>query len=114
MDNLRPKGRGQSEAPSEPTPGLDYFTEGEEPTQRSYPDELGCPEIRELSSDYVEEELPAGLVVSIRRHLVECKNCTAFVNTFRRTIDMMRELPVVQAPDKIRRSILDVISKRKS
>ena len=67
-----------------------------------------------MASDYVEESLSEGLVAAMRRHLAECKNCTSFINTFRRTIDMVRGLPLAKAPGRLRRSILDEISKPQS
>ena len=114
LTSIWPRGREHREAslPSGQELGRDHSTEEDASTAQSYPEKIECPEVRELASDYLDESLPGGLLAKIRRHLAECKSCTAFVNTFRRTVDMMRELPVVKAPDSIRRGILDSISRR--
>lgn len=81
---------------------------------REDPPELECAEVRELASEYLDEELQGGILATLRRHLAECDNCNAFINTLKRTIGMMRELPLAKAPDSVRRSILDATSKRQS
>jgi len=78
------------------------------------PDEVGCPEVRELTSDYLEESLSGGWVDAIKRHLSDCEACTAFINTFRATVDMLREIPRAHAPESVRHSIIAAISKHRS
>ncbi len=75
-------------------------------------DGYDCPQVREMSSDYIEEELQGGVMAALRRHLEACENCSVFINTLRRTIAMMRDLPLVKAPDSIKRNIIDTVSKR--
>ena len=77
------------------------------------PDGYDCPQVRDMSSDYIEEELQGGVMAALRRHLEACENCSAFINTLRRTIVMMRDLPLVKAPDSIKRNIIETVSKRK-
>ena len=76
-------------------------------------DGYDCPQIREMGSDYIEEELQGGVMAALKRHLEACENCSAFINTLRRTVVMMRDLPLVKAPDSIKRNIIDAVSKRK-
>ena len=76
-------------------------------------DGYDCPQIREMGSDYIEEELQGGVMAALKRHLEACENCSAFINTLRRTVAMMRDLPLVKAPDSIKRNIIDAVSKRK-
>ncbi len=75
-------------------------------------DGYDCPQVREMGSDYSEEELQGGVLAALRRHLEACENCSAFINTLRRTIVMMRDLPLVKAPDSLKRNIIDTVSKR--
>ena len=73
-------------------------------------DGYDCPEVRDMGSDYIEEELQGGVMAALKRHLEACENCSAFINTLRRTVVMMRELPLVKAPDSIKRNIIDAVS----
>lgn len=67
--------------------------------------ELDCPEVRDLSSDYVEEELTGSLRTRVQEHLDRCGACRSFVETLRSTIRMLRELPTQKAPPELRDSI---------
>ncbi len=86
---------------------------GETDQVSASPDGYDCPQVREMGSDYIEEELQGGVLAALRRHLEACENCSAFINTLRRTIAMMRDLPRVKAPDSIKRNIIETVSKRK-
>lgn len=90
-----------------------FLSRGEKvPAEGQFPSKVDCIQVREMASDYVEEDLPGGMLATIRRHLDECKHCTAFINTFRGTIEMMRDMPIAKASDKVRQSINDAISRR--
>ena len=68
-----------------------------------------CEEARMLSSDYLDGELEPGLRQKIRAHLAECEACSAFINTLRATIDILRGAPPQPAPDGYKSRILQRI-----
>ena len=64
-------------------------------------DEPTCQEVRERSSEYVDEELSGSLLQRFRQHLRDCQNCNAFVATLRATVLAVRNMPRQQAPPEL-------------
>ncbi len=69
--------------------------------------EIDCKEVRELSSDYLEEDLPPAKRSAIQSHLSKCGPCQAFVDTLASTISILASLPRISAPASLKRSILN-------
>ena len=69
--------------------------------------DMNCMEVRQLSSDYIEEELPPAKQSSVRAHLNRCGPCKAFVDTLAATIGTLARLPRMPAPPTIKQSILE-------
>jgi predicted anti-sigma-YlaC factor YlaD len=67
--------------------------------------EIDCKGVRELSSDYLEEDLPTAKRSTIQSHLSKCGPCQAFVNTLASTIRILASLPRVSPPASFKRSI---------
>ena len=65
-----------------------------------------CGEVHRVSSDYLENETDSKIRDRIRRHLEWCKPCSAFVNTLRSTIDLLRTSPSREAPPNLQTNIL--------
>lgn len=83
---------------------------------RTQPAELTCAEVRELGSDYLEHNPQADsanstLFEMVRRHLEACSACRLFLEGLRRTVSMLRQLPPAQAPDSLRKQILNRTTK---
>ena len=73
-----------------------------------------CVEVRNLSSDFIDEELDDAAVQRVRTHISWCGPCNAFINTLRSTIDLLRASPKHEAPEDLRQRIRDNIqSERK-
>jgi predicted anti-sigma-YlaC factor YlaD len=68
--------------------------------------EIDCEGVRELSSDYLEEDLPTAKRSTIQSHLSKCRPCQAFVDTLASTISILASLPRVSPPASFKRSIL--------
>ena len=69
--------------------------------------DVDCNEVRRLSSDYLEEDLPEAKQSAMQGHLSKCGPCRAFVDTLASTIGVLRRLPRVQAPPGLKQSLLD-------
>jgi anti-sigma factor RsiW len=55
--------------------------------------EMGCQELVEVITDYLEGTLPAADVERFETHLGECDACTMYLEQMRATIDAMGHLP---------------------
>ena len=73
--------------------------------------EVDCEEVRRVSSDYIEEDLPPPRMSAVHAHLSNCGPCKAFVDTLATTIGMLARLPRVKAPDKFKQSVMDRIKR---
>ncbi len=70
-------------------------------------DDVDCNEVRRLSSDYLEEDLPAAKQSIIQSHIANCGPCRAFIDTLASTIGILSKLPQVAAPAYFKQSILE-------
>ena len=76
-------------------------------------DEVDCKEVRNLSSDYLEEDLAPPKRSAIQTHLSNCGPCRAFVDTLATTIGILSRFPKVSAPSNFRDSVMDRIKQEK-
>ena len=69
----------------------------------SAPHGRGSPECRELFarlSDYLDGEVPAEIRAEIEGHLGACPPCEAFLESLRRTVGLVRDLPTPGLPEE--------------
>ena len=71
--------------------------------------ELDCNEVREASSDFIDDELSSAESSRIRSHLERCGPCTAFVNSLKTTIGMLRSTATSGAPSGFRQRVYERI-----
>ena len=69
--------------------------------------ELDCPEVREASSDFVDGDVSDKKRARIAFHLERCGPCTAFVNTLKATVDLLRAAPDQELPAGFKQRIKD-------
>ena len=62
---------------------------------------MSCREIIELLIDFVSDELPADLRDRIEQHLRACPPCVTYVETYRLTIKLTRQLPCQPMPPQL-------------
>ena len=74
-----------------------------------HPNEVDCIDTRQLSSDYLEENLPPKKLAAIQRHLSNCGPCQAFVDTLASTIGVLSRFPRVTLPSSFKQSLMDRI-----
>ncbi len=73
--------------------------------------EVDCNEVRRLSSDYIEDDLPEVKHSAIRTHLSNCGPCRAFVDTLGSTIGILSRLPPATAPASFKQSLMERIKR---
>jgi predicted anti-sigma-YlaC factor YlaD len=66
-----------------------------------------CEQLTAFIADYLAGELNPETTLAFEEHLSGCSDCTAFSNTYRRTIDVVRSLRSEDIPhdlqDRVRR-----------
>jgi anti-sigma factor RsiW len=58
--------------------------------------------ILDYLSDYLDELLSPELTVELERHLARCPSCLAYLNTYRRTRELVGETLRVPMPEEMR------------
>mgnify|MGYP002626040684 FL=1 len=51
-----------------------------------------CKDVVENIMDYIDRELDYKTLVELEKHTGECPECTAFVNTYKKMLDMAGKL----------------------
>ncbi len=74
-----------------------------------HPNEVDCIDTRQLSSDYLEENLPPKKLAAIQGHLRNCGPCQAFVDTLASTIGILSRFPRVTLPSSFKQSLMEKI-----
>lgn len=62
---------------------------------------LGCKDITQLTSDYLDKELGLVKRMQFKLHLFMCKNCQRFVEQFGTTISLTSKLDVAKPGNDI-------------
>ena len=71
--------------------------------------DLDCGEVRDLASDYLDDEVDRSVRSKIASHLGKCSVCTAFVETLRATVSLLGSFERQQAPPSLRGYVHDRI-----
>jgi anti-sigma factor RsiW len=61
-----------------------------------------CEEIFAVLSEYIDGELPEELCEAIQAHNGNCPPCQAFVETFTKTIELVRKQPAEPLPSAVK------------
>ncbi|MEE9284840.1 MAG: zf-HC2 domain-containing protein [Dehalococcoidia bacterium] len=69
--------------------------------------DLDCDEVQDLASDYVDKELEEPVLAKVRRHLSFCPPCQSFMDSFGKTVRLLRSMPKEKAPDAVRQRIIE-------
>ena len=72
--------------------------------------ELDCTEVRKLSSEYLEGDLPPSRLQRFRAHLSMCGPCQAFVDGLASVVGMLTKLPKIESPPGLKQSIMERIA----
>ncbi len=53
---------------------------------------LRCRDVVELLAEYLDDQLDPATAAVLDAHLTGCEECTAFSNTYRKTVHALRQL----------------------
>lgn len=73
---------------------------------------LGCHEVMEQLSSYLEGELDVSLRQAIENHLKGCRNCRLIVDTTRKTIQIYCDGRLFELPHEVRQRLHEVLRRR--
>ena len=71
---------------------------------------MTCREIRQQLSAYLDGELSPEESRSVRAHVASCPACRAELESLRRTIEAVKDLPPVAAPHDLKQRILETVN----
>lgn len=74
---------------------------------------LRCRDIVELLGEYIDGELDPATAEALRAHLADCRECTAFIKTYRGTVRMTRQLREEQIPPALRERLLTFLRQQR-
>jgi hypothetical protein len=66
----------------------------------------GSEEVRDLSSDHLEQDLSPSLMERVRTHIDNCGPCNSFVSTLTSTVELLTEMGRKEPPSQLKSSIL--------
>jgi len=61
-----------------------------------------CTDLVGLLADYVERQLPADIHEELERHLAQCPQCVAQVNTYASTVSLLSSIKDEDLPPELR------------
>ena len=74
---------------------------------------IRCQEVIDLLMDYLEAELPQSRAAALKAHLDGCSPCLAFLNTYRSTIQVSRQLTVEEIPPELTERLLEFLRRER-
>lgn len=73
---------------------------------------ITCRDMASLLLDYVEGALDAAVREQLDAHLADCPGCLAFLNTYRHTIALSRDLRCKDMPPELQRKLRSFIREK--
>lgn len=73
---------------------------------------LTCRDVGRLLQDYVEGALEPPVRQRLEAHLADCPGCLAFIETYKRTIALSRDLRYRDIPLELRRKLRGFIKEK--
>jgi anti-sigma factor RsiW len=65
--------------------------------------QLTCKEvILDYLADYLDKVLSPGVVADLERHLADCPECVAYLNTYKKTRDLTRQAMPQAMPEEMK------------
>ncbi len=72
---------------------------------------MTCRELAELLMDFIAGELAPEQADGLQKHLGDCPPCVAFVETYRATVVLARQLPSRPLPAHLETRLRDIVAR---
>lgn len=73
---------------------------------------LRCRDIVELLGEYLDGDLDPVTAEALKAHLADCRECMAFIKTYRETVRLTRQLKEDELPPALRDRLLTFLRQR--
>ena len=73
---------------------------------------LRCRDVVELLAEYLDDQLDQATAGALDAHLTGCDECTAFTNTYRKTVQALRQLREEDLPSQLRDRLLAFLNRQ--
>lgn len=73
---------------------------------------MTCQQLVELLLDFVDGSLPESERCDLERHVCACPPCRVYLDTYKQTIRLTRELPCEPLPEALEERLRAVLSLR--
>lgn len=70
---------------------------------------MTCRELVELLIDFVSDELPVDQRQRLEQHLRRCPPCEAYLDSYRTTIRLTRQLPCEPIPPELKARLISAL-----
>ena len=80
--------------------------------KQAAPTKALCERVTSLIADYLNGELDAETRAAFEAHLTVCDSCTAFLNTYRKTVRAVQSLRYEELPPDLQSRALQLVRKR--
>ncbi len=74
---------------------------------------LRCQDVVDVLDEYLDEALDRVEAAALEAHLADCRDCMAFLNTYRGTVRTTRHLRESELPAELRERLLTFLRERK-
>lgn len=71
---------------------------------------FSCTEVYAHLCDNLDEQLDSESCRQIKAHIAECKNCTALLDSLKKTVYLYRKCPVPKLPSRLKSEVFAVIN----
>lgn len=70
---------------------------------------MRCPDVLDHICEELDSKLTTAQCREIKRHLAKCPNCTAYLDSLKKTVKLYRSYPDKKVPKKIRKELFEVL-----
>jgi len=74
--------------------------------------DLTCQQIADFILDYLTGELHPDTASELEKHLHICPDCVAFMNTYKKTVEVTRSLPCEDIPPEMEKRVSRFLQKK--
>ena len=75
---------------------------------------MKCKKVVDFLTDYLEGDLEQEVTIAFEGHIDDCPGCLSFVNTFKTTVDLAKDIRYEEIPEEMKERLHSFIEKHYS